>query len=86
MRVVEDLRAKVERSPRSKAACKKCNKGGGYRRRMFLERDAAVVKELSRREEEETEGARAPKAPIGSERSTLVALYPKQYAEDVARI
>ena len=87
VRVVEDLRAKVERSPRSKTAWKKCNKGGGSRRRMLLERDAAVVQELSRREqEEETEGARAPTAPIGSERSTPVVLYPKQYATDVARI
>ena len=29
VRVVEDLRANVERSSRSKAAWKKCNKGGG---------------------------------------------------------
>ena len=43
VRVIEDLRAKVERSPQLKAACKKCNKGGGSRRRMFLEREAAVV-------------------------------------------
>ena len=70
VRMVEDLRAKVERSPRSKAAWKKCNKGGGSRRRMILEGDAAGVQELSRREEEETEGARAPTAPIGSESST----------------
>ena len=86
VRVVEDLRAKVEHSPRSKAAWKKCNKGGGSRRRMFLERDVAVVQELSRREEEEAEVARAPTAPIRSERSTPVVLYPKQYAADVARI
>ena len=52
---------------------------------MFLERDTAVVQELSRREEE-TEGARALTASIGSERSTSVVLYPKQYNADVARI
>ena len=87
VRVVEDLRAKVERSPRSKAAWKKCNKGGGSRKRMFLERDAAVVQELSRREEEEgAEGARAPTASNGAERSAPIVLYPKQYAVDVARI
>ena len=86
VRVVEDFRAKVERSPRLKAAWKKCNKKGGSRRRMFLEREAAVVQELSRREGEKTEGARAPTAPIGSERSTPVVLHPKQYATDVARI
>ena len=43
VRVVEDFRAKFERSPRSKSAWKKCNKGGGSRRRMFLEREAAVA-------------------------------------------
>ena len=43
VRVVEDLRAKVQRSPRSKSAWKKCKKGGGSRRRMFLEREAAVA-------------------------------------------
>ena len=86
VRVVEDLRANVERSSRSKDAWKKCNKSGGSRRRMFLERDAAVVQELSRREEEETEGVRALTAPIGSEISTPVVLYPKQYAAEVARI
>ena len=47
VRVVADLRSKVERSPRSKAAWKKCNKGGGSRRRMFLARDAAVMQELA---------------------------------------
>ena len=86
LRVIEDLRGKVERSPRSNAAWKKCHKGGGSQRRIFLERDAAVVQELSRREEEEAEGARAPPASIGSERSAPVVSYPKQYAADVARI
>ena len=86
VREVEDLRAKVECSPRSKAAWKKCSKGDGSRRRMFLEQDAAVVQELSLREEGETEGAHAPTAPVGSEHSTPVVLYPKQYAADVARI
>ena len=62
VRVVEDLRTKVERSPMSKAAWKKCNKGGGSRRRMFLERDAAFVQEPSLREQEEADGARAQKA------------------------
>ena len=84
--VVEDIRAKVERSTRSKAAWKKCNKGGGSRRRVCLELDAAVVQELSRREEEETESACEPTAPIRSERSTPVVLYPKRYAADIARI
>ena len=60
VRVVENLRAKVERSPWSKAAWKKCNKGGGSRRRMFMERDAAVVQELCRREQEEFESAPDP--------------------------
>ena len=41
--VVEDLRAKVERSPRSKSAWKKCNRGRCSIRRMFLERVAAAV-------------------------------------------
>ena len=67
VRVVEDIRAKVERSPRSKSAWKKCNKGGGSRRRMFLEREAAVAQELSRREQEEADGAHAPAASTGSE-------------------
>ena len=31
VRVVEDLRTKVKRSTQAKAACKKCNKGGGSR-------------------------------------------------------
>ena len=84
VRVIEDLRAKVERSPRSKAAWKKCNKGGGFRRRMFLERDAVVVQELSLIEQEEANGARALKASTGVERSALVVLYTKQYAADVA--
>ena len=85
MRVVEDLRAKVERLPRSKSAWKKCSKGGGSRR-MFLEREAAVAQELSRREKEEADGASAPAASTGSERSNPVVLYPKQCAVDVARI
>ena len=50
VRVVEDLRAKDELSTRSNVAWKKCNKGGGSGRRIFLERDAAAVQELSRRE------------------------------------
>ena len=86
VRVVEDLRAKVERSPRSKAAWKKCNKGGGSRKRMFLEREAAVVHELSRRDREEADGARAPEESTRLERSMPVVLYPKQYAADVARV
>ena len=45
MRVVEDLRAKFERSSRSKSARKKCNKAGDSRRKMFLERGAAVAQE-----------------------------------------
>ena len=55
---------------------------------MFLERDAAIVQELSRREKEEAEaeGARAPEASSGIERSTPTILYPSQYAADVARI
>ena len=86
VRVVEDLRTKVERSPRSKAAWKKCNKGGGSRRRMCLERDAAVVRELSLCKQEETDGARALKASTRVERSAPIVLYPKQYAADVARL
>ena len=56
VRVVEDLRTKVERSPRLKAAWKKWNKGGGSRTRMFSELGAAVVQELSLREQEEAYG------------------------------
>ena len=86
MRVVEDRRATVERSHRSKAMWKKCKKGGGSERTMFLERDAAVVQELACREQEEAEGARAPAELTRLERSTPVVLCPKQYAIDVARI
>ena len=85
-RVVEDLRTKVECSPRSKAALKKCNKGGNSRKRMFLEPDAAVFQDLSLSEQEEADGARAQKASTELERSTPVVLYPKQYAADVARL
>ena len=53
VRVVVDLRAKVERSHWSKSTSKKCKKGGGSRRRMFLDRASAVEQELSRREQEE---------------------------------
>lgn len=80
------ISVQVGRSPRSKAAWKKCDKGGGSRRRMCLERNAAVVGELSQREQEEAEGARPSEASNGLERSTPVILYPKQYAVDVARI
>ena len=86
VRVVEDLRAKFERSTRSKSAWKKYNKAGGSRRKMFLEREAAVAQELSRREQEEADAACAPAASTESERSTIVVFYPKQYAVDVARI
>ena len=86
VRVLEDLRAKVERSPRSKAAWKKCNKRGSSRNRMLLERDAAVVQELSSHDQEGADVARAPEAPNRLERSTPVVLYPKQCAADVARI
>ena len=37
----------------------KCTKDGGSRRRMFFERDVAVVNELSRREQEEAGDTRA---------------------------
>ena len=84
--VADDLRPKVERSPRSKAARKKCNKGGGFRRRMLLERDAAVFQELSLRKQEEADGEHALKASTALERSTPVVLYLNQYAADVARI
>ena len=86
VRMLENLRAKVERSPRSKAAWKKCNKDGCSRKRMLLERDAAVVQELSRRDQEGADVARAPEASNRLEHSTPVVLYPKQYAADVARI
>ena len=86
VRFVEDLRAKVKRSPRLKSALKKCNKGGGSRRRSFLERIAAVVQVFSQREQEESEGARANKASTRLERSTPAVLYPKQYVADVARL
>ena len=36
VRVVADFRGKAERSPRSKAAWKKCNQGGGSRKRILL--------------------------------------------------
>ena len=86
VRVGKDLRTKVEYSPRSKAAWNKCNKGGGSRRIMISERKAAVVRELSLREQEEADGARTLKASTGFERSTPVVLYLKQYAADFARI
>ena len=86
VRVVEGLRAQVERSRRSKAAWKKCNKGVGSRKRMLSERDAAVVQELSRRDQEGADDARAPESPNMLERSKPVVLHPKQYAAYVARI
>ena len=66
VRVAKDLRGKVERSSRSKSSWKKYNKG------------AAVVQELSRREQEEADGARAFAASTGPERSAPVVLYPKK--------
>ena len=72
----EDHRAEAERSLWSKAAWKKCTKCGGSKRRMFLESDAAIVQEFSRREKE-AEGAPAPEASSRLERSTPVVLYPK---------
>ena len=51
---------------------------------MFLERDGAVVQELSRLEQEEAECARAPEASTRPESSTLAVLYPKNYAGDIA--
>ena len=86
VRVFEDLRAKFERSTRSKSSWKKYNKGDVSRRKMFLEREAAIAQELTRREQEEADGARAPTASTGSELSTSVVLYPKQYAVEVTRI
>ena len=53
---------------------------------MFLERDSAVVKESSRREQEESEGACALEASTEPESSTAVVLYPKLYAADVERM
>ena len=53
---------------------------------MFLERDAAVVKELSLREQEETDGARALRASTWLESSASVALCPKQYRLNVVRL
>ena len=85
-RVFDDLRALVERSPRSKSAWKKCNKGCGSGRRMFLEPDAAIEQKLSRRADEEAKGAHGPEASTRLERSTPVLLYPKQYATDFAHL
>ena len=45
-----------------------------------MECDAAVVQELSRREQEEADYERTPAASTRSERSTPVVLYPDQYA------
>ena len=84
--MVEDIRAKFDRSPRSKAARKKCKKGGGSRRVMFLERDAAVLEELSWREQEEVEAAHPPEASTRLEHSKPVVFYPTQYGADVARL
>ena len=52
---------------------------------MLLERDAAIVQELLRRDREGADGAGAPEASNRLERSTPVVSYPKQYAADVAR-
>ena len=86
VRDMEDLRGKVERSHRSKIAWKECNKGCRSRRKMFLEFNAAVVLELSLRENEEAEGARALKESTWLECSTPVLLFPEHYAADIARI
>ena len=66
-RVLEDVHAWVERSPRTQATWKKCNKGGGSRKRMLLEHEATVVQELSRRKQKKAESARAPVASTVSE-------------------
>lgn len=50
---------------------------------MYFERDAALVRELSRREQGEAERSRAQETPNGPERSTPVACCPAQHAADV---
>ena len=49
---------------------------------MLLERYESVVQELSRREQEEDEEARAQEASTRLEFSTPVVWYPKQYPAD----
>ena len=79
--MVEDLHAKFDRSTWLKVAWKKCNKGGGSRIRMFMERDAVGLQESSQCKEEEAEGAHAKEASTRPERSTHVVLYTVQYVQ-----
>lgn len=88
VRVVEDLRAKIERDEEANRRWKKANRGSGRLARMLRERDAAVIAELGRRQHEPdtTVSASANVTATTEPGPSARALYPATFADDVARI